>query len=344
MAVLGASTAYSGALSVLPLVPMSSELLPLPLWTYLWATTLLAYAAYSHDNVEAERVDGMVDREFFRMLDELSGAAVIAHDESDRIVHWNRRAARLYGFELQDVVGKRYDELLKPVVDPTFERLAADREGWAESAGQRAWAGDVTRVDGSFVPIQSFDAGTIHWDHGIERYRLDFDRSSIAAVRRAIDLEDVRLNIARTLDAQAKLAAIVGHDVNTQIQSVIGYTDLAALELPEDHPCPSAPPRHHANVSNSPGGLSATARFFRSQPSGSQSQQSLVAGPHTGSVAAAIHPIDHHTPGYPGGRAPIGADRPQSGAGYAYANGCRNRRRDPRRRRWNSPFRRRWKP
>ncbi len=89
-----------------------------------------------------------------RLLDQVN-CAVIATDPRGAITHWNRFAERLYGWSIDEVLGKNILDVTPPV-----ESRTTAAEIMEELATKGSWSGEFTvrRKDGTIFPALVTDA------------------------------------------------------------------------------------------------------------------------------------------------------------------------------------------
>jgi len=160
------------------------------------------------------------------LLDQV-GVAVAATDMDGRIVHWNRAAERLYGWSLEEMLGRVARGVIVPL-DRQEEALAI-RD--AVAAG-RSWQGEfeLQRKDGSGFPALLFVSGV-----------RDGEGRTVGTLGAVIDLAERKRADETLLHAQKMagleaLAAGIAHDFNNLLTTIMGNAALLRADLPAGSP------------------------------------------------------------------------------------------------------------
>ena len=160
-------------------------------------------------------------RDWATLLDEIH-AAVSVHNLDDRVVHWNRGAERLYGWQSAEVLGRAAGDLFFP----------GDRAGLngARSAvlEHGEWAGEVPTAIRSGLP----QVVRAHWtllrdERGRPLGTLSLGRDATDEPGRQVE----RASEAR-LDSLGRLADGVAHDLNNILTPLLMAVQLLRKELP----------------------------------------------------------------------------------------------------------------
>jgi PAS domain S-box-containing protein len=152
--------------------------------------------------------------------------AILTTDRAGHITYVNLAFARMTGYDVGEMLWRDPD-LLGRHLDPgpLAEINAALVRG-------ESWAGRLTlkRVDGKTVDIDMAVSplrepnGTITGSVAVAR---DISRE------RALE---VQLSQAQRMEAVGRLAGGIAHDFNNILTAITGFGELAAAELPKDHP------------------------------------------------------------------------------------------------------------
>jgi len=198
----------------------------------IWVTAGVVTAwRREHQALEASRhrIAGIVDS----AMD-----AIIGIDATQRIVHFNRAAERIFGRRSQDVIGEPLDLLIPAYLR---ERHAAHVARFATSGeGPRRMAehGEALglRANGEEFPIEA----------SISRIEADGGEGGLTVVlhdvsaRRRVEEErreaEQRARTAEELAAVGTLTAGIAHDVGTPMNVILGYAEMLerSLEIPRN--------------------------------------------------------------------------------------------------------------
>jgi hypothetical protein len=188
-------------------------------------------------------------REWLRVMLTSIGDAVIAADADSRITFVNRAAESVTGWSAGEAVGRPIDSVFRLIDeqagDPPKETVASvlGEDGTISPTSYNAL---VTR-NGRRVPIENSAAPildsagqvigeVIVFRDVTERRQAEEERQSLKS----------RLHQAQKLEAIGTLAGGIAHDFNNILAAILGYTELALEELPQN----SSSPKHLRHVLN----------------------------------------------------------------------------------------------
>ncbi len=163
--------------------------------------------------------------------------AIVLLDMEGRITFWNPVAERMLGYTSDECLGRSLEEL---VVAP--EQRDSYRRSLEEfTCGGRTIVQDkmlecqARRGDGGLLPVElAFSPMAVGDQTRILVFFRDISR------RRQREEEEVRLRFklqqAQKLESLGVLAGGIAHDFNNLLMGVLGYADLALLQLPRESP------------------------------------------------------------------------------------------------------------
>ncbi|HEX7491944.1 MAG TPA: ATP-binding protein [Candidatus Limnocylindrales bacterium] len=191
----------------------------------LMALVIARLAVTSRQNAslataEREKLAAAVDQ---------AAEAILTTDRAGHVTYANLAFARMTGLPISHVVG-RNPQLLRRLADPgpLDEMTAALVRGdaWAGRLILRREQGAAVEIDMAVSPLRD-STGTIMGSVAVAR---DISRE------RALEAQ---LSQAQRMEAVGRLAGGIAHDFNNILTAISGFAELAASELPGDHPVSS---------------------------------------------------------------------------------------------------------
>ena len=186
-------------------------------------------AAEEQDRLQSER-DQLLEQLQLQM--ELMPIAFILTDENLRTTYWNAAAERMFGFAKEEVLDKLSHLLIVPkesqaFVEDIFRRIAVGEV--MSSIGNNVtkdgrliccdWhAAPLKRADGTFVGIMLMAQDIT------ERKQAEATKGKLEA----------QLRQSQKMEAIGTLAGGIAHDFNNMLAAIIGYCELALMDLAED--------------------------------------------------------------------------------------------------------------
>ena len=171
------------------------------------------------------------ERRYQAMTDSVIDA-IIMMDAKGCIVFWNPAASRIFGYALEEVIGKDLHEMIMP------ERYRQQQTAALQEFFKSGHGGAIGKCvelmgrgkDGQEIPIElSLSALKSHgnWQAvGIIR-----DISKRKALEKEKDLLNIQLRQAQKMEAIGTLAGGIAHDFNNILGAVIGFADMAKEEV-----------------------------------------------------------------------------------------------------------------
>jgi PAS domain S-box-containing protein len=197
----------------------------LPATGLLMALVVARLAVTSRQNAslataEREKLAAAVDQ---------AAEAILTTDRAGHVTYANVAFARMTGIPISGVVGRNPD-LLRSLADarPLDEMSAALMRGeaWAGRLVLRRAQGVAVEIDMAVSPLRD-STGNVMGSVAVAR-----DISHERAL-------ETQLSQAQRMEAVGRLAGGIAHDFNNILTAISGFAELAAAELPGDHPVSS---------------------------------------------------------------------------------------------------------
>ncbi|HWA72824.1 MAG TPA: PAS domain S-box protein [Polyangiaceae bacterium] len=164
--------------------------------------------------------------------------AVISMDQKGAIIEWNAEAERIFGWTRAEALGRMLSELIVPPEQRAAHEAGLQRflaTGESRMLGKRLEL-RAMRKDGSEFPVELAVVAvrSSAAEPFFSAFLRDLTESKRAAEER-LELES-QLRQAQKMEAVGTLAAGIAHDFNNILSAIRGNSELAALDLPPDHP------------------------------------------------------------------------------------------------------------
>jgi two-component system, cell cycle sensor histidine kinase and response regulator CckA len=157
--------------------------------------------------------------------------AIKGFDRAGVILHWNSACAALLGYEKHEALGARYQELLG---DPGHVRELERALELAWTTGQASvpceWEARTKGGGRRFLYSSLFPV--IEDGRVVEVFAMDVDISDRKRAEEARRRLEAKLQHAQKLESLGVLAGGIAHDFNNLLTGILGYADLALLEMP----------------------------------------------------------------------------------------------------------------
>lgn len=154
-----------------------------------------------------------------RVLD-LANDAIMVLDNEGHITFWNRGAEQLYGWERQEVLGRRSHDLLQTEFPVPLSEITAELQRTGE------WRGELvhTARSGSEVTVAS------RWTYQLDDNGEPIGTFEINRDITAQKLADDALRRSEKLAATGRLAATIAHEINNPLEAITNLLYLAQTD------------------------------------------------------------------------------------------------------------------
>jgi PAS domain S-box-containing protein len=167
------------------------------------------YGIY-HDISELQR-----QKQYFQSLLENSPTAIAAVDLDDTITAWNPAAEALFGYTLEEALGRHIDDLVANSAEVRAE--AARVNGQARETGHVHLITRRTRKDGALVDVELLVAPVVLGGRVEGFYAIYHDIGELMQARREAE---------NATEAKSAFLATMSHEIRTPMNAVIGMTEL----------------------------------------------------------------------------------------------------------------------
>ena len=161
------------------------------------------------------------EREYLTSVMGNSPVAIVTLDLDENIVTANPAFERMFGYALEEVVGRNLDELI------TSEEQRAEAVKYTREARNRVTRGvaERTRKDGTTVEVELLAV----------RVEADGEPVGMMALYHDVsDLLDARREAEQANQAKSKFLASMSHELRTPLNAIIGYSEMLQEEADDD--------------------------------------------------------------------------------------------------------------
>ena len=165
---------------------------------------------------------------------EQSPVGILVTDVQNRILFVNARLPAMSGYPAAELLGKPPGHLLAPDNPPGL-----GDDIWRRIHSGHTWQGDFVcrRKDAGDYTVHATIAPILDKDGRVRNYLAVHE--DVTAVRQEQDHRrqlEAQLFQAQKLETIGTLAGGIAHDFNNILTGILGFTEIASLALPEDHP------------------------------------------------------------------------------------------------------------
>jgi len=170
----------------------------------------------------------------YRTMSSIAQDAIILMDDHGRIAYWNPAAERIFGYAEGEALGRDLHEMIMPT------RFAPElKDGLARfwSSGEGTAIGQVLemtalRKGGAEFPVE-LALSALRQDGGWWAVGIVRDISERVRERTEREGLQAQLRHSQKMEAIGTLAGGIAHDFNNILAAIMGYTELALLEVRE---------------------------------------------------------------------------------------------------------------
>lgn len=169
-------------------------------------------------------------REQHAAVTDTASDAIVSADESGRVIHFNRAAERLLGYEAGEVLDRPLTLFIPPAQraahEAGFARYRATEE--ARLIGRTVEMTALTKA-GEEVPVEISLAA---WRTGRGRFFTAILRDVRERKASEAALQRKNEELVRASEAKDRFLASMSHELRTPLNAVIGYTGMLLMRLP----------------------------------------------------------------------------------------------------------------
>lgn len=169
--------------------------------------------------------------EFLERVIDSSVDAIVSSDMTGRVLIFNRSAARIFGYEQNDVIGKLRVDRLYPegVARDVMRRIRSDDYGGARRLED--YRVDMMGSRGEVIPVNISAALIMDGGKPIGSVGVFTDVRDKLRMESRLQAAQAELREHEKGLALAELAGATAHELNQPLTSVIGYADILMRQL-----------------------------------------------------------------------------------------------------------------
>ncbi len=155
------------------------------------------------------------EKQFSEALVENSPVAIMSIDDRSRVVAWNPGAEKLFGYSVQEAVGRNIDDLIA-----NSGEIRAEAAAYSQQAARAEPVHAITRrtrKDGSFVDVEL---------SGVPVTREGRRAGFIGLYHDITELQRARKEAVAANEAKSAFLATMSHEIRTPMNAVIGMSGL----------------------------------------------------------------------------------------------------------------------